>query len=252
MLAWPAVKFVDTYWQKHRLDLVASAASYGANISNDLKLFQNSVQSNQSLAKENSILRAEVAYLQAKLNRIQSDVEENQALKELLGSSSRLDGSFVSAKIISWLAQDQQTALIDKGSADMVFLGQAVLDGYGVFGQVIELGLHSSKIKLVTKPDMALQVQNQHNLKSFAHGADGALVIEKLPASTIVAKGQQILASGIAGIYPAGYPYGVVTNIIMDGNGNKVVRLKPSAHLKQSNRVLLFWQDQPVRPPYRR
>src|SRR5690625_6193807 len=63
------------------------------------------------------------------------------------------------------------TVIIDRGRRDCVYRGQAVLDAFGLMGQVVEVHAHSSRVLLITDSSHALPVQvNRNGVRAIAEG----------------------------------------------------------------------------------
>lgn len=247
----PLVFCVEYYWQNHRIDLISLVSSVEAGIEKKVATVSHGQKNIQELSAENSRLKSYVLELQAKINLLAEDARENKALKELLGATSKLEGSFVAAKLVKWVSFESKTAIINKGAKDMVFLGQAVLDGYGIFAQVVEVGSDSSKVRLITSDASAVPIKDKANFRGFARGNNNGLVIKDVPDTTNFHSGDLIFASGIGGVYPKGYPYARVNKVKLDNNGNQLVELTPVARITQSDYLLLYWPDRAVKPPFR-
>lgn len=204
------------------------------------------------VVEQNQILRSELARLHAKVSDHDLLASENKSLNELLGASGELGGSFATARIIAWGGSKEHIVLINKGRRDMVFLGQAVLDAKGVIGQVTQVKDKISKVTLITSEKVSVPIKNKFNLKGFAHGYESNLKIENIVAAAKVKLGDQLYSSGIAHIYPAGYPYAKVIDLYENSSGNKTAIMQASADLEHMDYVLMYWADSGVKPPYRR
>ena len=98
------------------------------------------VSQQHNLVIENAQLRTEQLILRAKLQRLTALREENDQLRALLRSSSKVGGKVLVAQLLAVdLAPFTRQVVLNKGRRDNVFVGQAVLDAYGVMGQVIEV-----------------------------------------------------------------------------------------------------------------
>ena len=65
----------------------------------------------------------------------------------------------------------RERVLVDKGASDGVYVGQAVLDAGGVFGQVARVGQLTSEVILVSDAAHAIPVQiNRTGLRTVAVG----------------------------------------------------------------------------------
>lgn len=205
------------------------------------------VTAQKQLLKENDRLRANNLLLQAKLHSLLSLKNENLQLRELLQSSSQIAAKRVI--IAQILAVNLEAALsqlvIDRGKNAHVYVGQPVLDAYGVMGQVIDVGPLTSKVLLVTDQRSAVPVQDVRNgIRAIAVGVgeSDALALINVPDTTQIQVGDLFLTSGMGTRYPVGYPVGVVANIAkIPGRRFATITLVPSAHVDQTQQVLLAW-----------
>jgi len=204
--------------------------------------------SRQRLLDENASLKAQQLLLKAQMERFSALEAENVRLRELLGSSFRIQaGERMVIAELSAVATDpfSQQLVINRGSRDGVFLGQPVLDSEGVMGQVIHLTPVSSTVMLITDPNHALPVQvNRNSLRAIAIGTGSLHYIElaHLPNNADVRVGDVLVTSGLGGRFPVGYPVGTVVKVEQDPRQPfaKVIA-QPSARLDRSREVLLVW-----------
>ncbi len=207
---------------------------------------QNSFSTQQDVLEENARLRARQLLLQAKLQRLLALERENLQLRELMSSSSHFTGKVLAAQILDAdLDPLSQEIILDKGSKDGVFVGQPVLDAYGVMGQVIEAGPLTSRVLLITDGRSAIPVQdNRNGMRAIIAGTGYANEISLLhmPATADVQQGDFFVTSGFGGRFPFGYPVGTVTSINKNsGQRFAVILAKPSAHVDKSRMVVLVW-----------
>ena len=109
--------------------------------------------------------------------------------------------------------------MIDKGSADGLEVGQAVLDAHGLFGQIVEVGSSTSRVLLIIDKDHAVPVQvNRSGARSIAGGTGSkdSLVLENVPVSMDIMTGDLLETSGLGGRFPVGYPVAEVTSVVLD------------------------------------
>jgi rod shape-determining protein MreC len=200
----------------------------------------------QNLLVENAQLRARQLLLYAKLQKVAALERENDQLRALLKSSASIHEKVMVAQLLAVdMAPYTQQILIDKGQRDGVYVGQPVLDAYGVMGQIIAVGPINSRVMLVTDPRSAVPAQNSRNGNraiAVGLGFDGVLDLVNVPTTTDFRKGDFLVTSGLGGNYPPGYPVGVVNNI-KGSNGDRFasISVAPAAHVNQSRQVLLVW-----------
>ena len=134
--------------------------------------------------------------------------------------------------------------LIDRGSVDGVVPGQAVIDGNGVMGQIEDVHLHFSQVRLISDPNHALPVQiNRTGLRSVAYGSGetGALNLPNVPLEADVREGDLVVTSGLGDRFPGGYPVARVIRVLReDGETFARVLAEPLAALDRGREVLLI------------
>ena len=81
-------------------------------------------------------LENELTMLRVKTEKMAALTAENNRLRDLLGSAAKLQDNVLVAELIGVDPDpDSQEVVIDKGSAEGVFIGQAVLDSSGLLGR---------------------------------------------------------------------------------------------------------------------
>jgi len=202
---------------------------------------------NIKLASDNLVLRL-------KLLRFESLEQENQRLRAVRESSARVVQRSLVAEIVRVdLDPFRQRVLINKGTRDGVFKGQAAIDAAGIFGQVTRAGPISAEIILISDPENAIPVQvNRTGVRSIALGTgrSGLLSLPYLPQNSDVIVGDLLVSSGLGGVYPPGYPVGKVTAVTRDpGQPLLAVEAAPLAGLDRDPEILLVWFDNAVVEP---
>ncbi len=201
------------------------------------------------LLKENDTLKAQVLILDGEVQRLKSLQAENKDLRELLRSTA--SARHVKLMVASVMAIEanpfHQEIIVDKGSSDNVFTGQAVLDAQGIMGQVIEAHLYNSRVLLLTDPQSGIPIQNNRTgLRGILMGAgnSGLLKWVNVPPMVDVKVGDELSSSGLGGKYPVGYPVGVVSNVNRHTEDQFLdISVMPSAKIDSSMQVLLVWPD---------
>jgi rod shape-determining protein MreC len=206
------------------------------------------------LREENARLSSQNRELRLRLLRLDSLEQENRRLREARASSARVAEKSLVAEILRIdLDPFRQRILVDKGSRDGVFVGQAALDGSGVFGQVTRVGPVSAEIIMISDPDHAIPVQiNRTGVRTIAvgQGQTGSLLLPYLPRNADVTEGDLLVSSGLGGVYPPGYPVARVSEIQSDpAEPLLAVSAAPLAHLDRDPEVLLVWFDNRIVEP---
>lgn len=177
-------------------------------------------QSLADLQKENAALRAEKLAAARDLMTLEALRAENARLRGLLDARERARSDAIFAEIV-YAGRDPfaRRVVIDKGFTHGVELGRPVVDAAGVLGQVTRVTPLASEVTLVTHKDHAIPVQVLRNgLRGVAYGAaDGSgMELRHLAANAEVQPGDELVTSGIDGVYPPGLPVGKIVRVDRD------------------------------------
>jgi rod shape-determining protein MreC len=211
-------------------------------------------QSRRSMRHENEQLREQLQLQQGALQRLQTLVEENRRLRSLFEGAEEQEFEYRFAELIQVdLDPFSHKVLIDRGSQDEVAPGQAVIDGAGVMGQVEDVHLHYSSVRLISDPNHALPVQiNRTGLRTvaFGSGETGKLNLPNVPRQADVREGDLLVTSGLGERFPGGYPVALVSAIDREEGRTFVhVEAEPLAALDRGREVLLIRVLQQAGPP---
>ncbi|MEK7877933.1 MAG: rod shape-determining protein MreC [Pseudomonadota bacterium] len=170
-------------------------------------------------ALRNEIVRLSEQHLQngAILQKYRALAAENAHLRELLAMRQRFPESAVAAEVLySGLDPFTRKIIVDKGSQDDIKAGRPVIDESGVVGQVTRVYPWLAEVTLITDKGQAVPVQNLRNgLRAVlgGTGSDGQLELKFIPLNADFQNGDELVTSGIDGIYPPGLPVAVVANV---------------------------------------
>jgi len=242
--------------QQHHLDTVRRALAAGVYpirvvVDAPVSLWHWSaaaLKNREELQLENSRLHAERLLTNARLQRYAALEAENARLRAMLEATGRVTDRIRVAELISVSANPfRHSIVIDKGTRDGVFDGQAMIDADGVIGQVIETGLLSSQSVLISDPDHALPVEvNRNGLRTIAVGTGefDRLDLPFLPNNADIETGDLLVTSGLGGTFPAGYPVAVVTEVTRaPAEPFASVSARPASRLNQVREVMLVWSN---------
>lgn len=205
-----------------------------------------SMSSHNTLLTENRELRDKQLQLEFKLQKLAALETENQRLRALLQSSSRIWERVLIAELVSVdFDPFKHQILLNKGGNDGVFEGHPLLDAHGVMGQVNHVSPFTSTAILITDPTHATPVQvNRNGLRTIALGSGepDRLDIPHIPNNADIVEGDLLVTSGLGLRYPPGYPVATVTNVIRDpAEPFAQITATPLAHLDKAREVLLVW-----------
>jgi rod shape-determining protein MreC len=170
-----------------------------------------------SLREDNARLAREGYENAALLLQLKALQAENAQLRELLDARQRLGIELTAAEVL-YAARDPfaRKVVIDRGSQHDVRAGQPVVDNRGLVGQVTRAYPWLAEVTLVTDKGQFVPVQNVRNgLRAVLSGtgSDGTLELRFIPLNADFQNGDELVTSGIDGVYPPGLPVARVTNV---------------------------------------
>ncbi len=190
--------------------LAAAPAAMGGRIA-DFFVTHSALRSdNQRLTEQN----LELAMAAQRFNALQN---ENTHLRGLLAARERVSMPSIAAEIL-YAARDpfSRKVMIDRGLQHDIEAGRPVVDHIGVIGQVTRAYPWLSEVTLITDKGHlvpVLNVRTGFRAVLAGIGDDGRLELRFIPLSADFQVGDQLVTSGIDGIYPPGLPVAEVTKV---------------------------------------
>ncbi len=213
--------------------------------------------SRSDLLVENERLREDLLVAQRELQMLESLASENSRLLDLREATQVIAGEVMPAEIIN-VSPDpySKRILINKGSEDGVFLGQALLDAKGLMGQVDEVLPFSAWVLLITDSHHITPVEvNRNGERALARGSRSTvseLELEFVTQTQDMKAGDLLVSSGMGQVYPKNYPVAEVTSVYSDpGQDFTTVKARPLAQLASTRHVMLvFASEERVLPEF--
>jgi rod shape-determining protein MreC len=172
--------------------------------------------------------------------------QENLELRGLLNMQTLALRPSQVARIVFEVADPySRKVMVNRGLQHQVELGSAVLDGFGVIGQVTRVYLTSAEVTLLTDRQQAIGVLNTRTgQRSLAYGlADlrrQALELRFESVSTDAEVGDILTTSGIDGIYPPGLAVGRISLVQTTGtSGFARIEVEPMGRVGHSMHLLI-------------
>ncbi|WP_210366751.1 rod shape-determining protein MreC [Bacillus sp. REN3] len=239
-LTWPEQFVKDsTSWVQ---SLVSRPAHYVAGWFENLQDLQNTYQENKELKKRLD----DMARLEAKVYSLERDNEELQEIldkKESLSKYEPKQAIVVARNPERW----NELIVINKGKANGIEKNMAVVTSRGLIGKVKSTTPFSSTVQLVSALDPANRIsailQGEKKLHGTIEGYDKEkelLLMKGLPYDAKVKKGENVVTSGMGGVFPKDLPIGKVVKVVPDEFGlNQTAYVKPEADLYDLEHVMV-------------
>ncbi len=165
---------------------------------------------------QNRALRQRIADTDALLMRARSLSYENHRLKALLQVRERAVNPVVTARLVgSTASSTRRYAVLNAGYRQGVREGQPVRGSDGLIGRVVEVGLDTARVLLLSDPESVVPIRRTRDgLAGFAAGrGDGLLDVRAINLNDAqFLPGDVIVTSGAGGIYPPEVPVARITS----------------------------------------
>jgi rod shape-determining protein MreC len=207
-----------------------------------------------SLHQQNQSLKARNLQLALQGSQAQQLEAENAHLRALLELTRRSSIQNVPAEI-AYDTRDPftQKVIIDHGSGAGIQPGAPVVNENGVIGQVTRVYPLQAEVTLLTDKDQALPVQLvRTGIRSVIYGTPGGdgLDLRFVPISADVKVGDQLVTSGLDGVFPAGLPVARVVRIDRKTDTAFThVLCEPVSPIHGERQVLVLHYDNVLLPP---
>lgn len=199
-----------------------------------------------NLIEENNQLKEQLLDAELRAQQNTSLTAENQRLRELLNASQNSPLS-TSVAFVSNITQskNKQQIVIDQGSSDGLFIGQAVLTLAGVIGQVDVLSRDFAHVILVTDTSHAIPVEIlRTGLRTIAYGKEDHVFLAEVPTSANIQQGDVLVTSGFGNRFPRGLKLAEIESISVSPERTfKTATANPYAQLDRLTEVFLVWPN---------
>jgi rod shape-determining protein MreC len=203
--------------------------------------------------QELAALRLRVAELEQETTRLAEAELENVRLRELMALRERLVGDLAAARVIGRDAGGKaHTMVVDRGDADGVVAGAAVLAPAGIVGHVFRTGRHAARVLLIVDHNSGVDaVVQRTRARGILEGrVDGGCGLKFVKRTEDVQVGDRVVTSGLDGIFPKGLPIGEVVAVDKRGQGLfQYAEVAPAVDFDRLEEVLVsLGTVEPVEP----
>ena len=204
------------------LQKVTSALSGGAaSVWEKYTSIDDVMDRNEQLEAENAELRQQMV----DYDRIKAENDAYKALARIQDTNS--EASYVSAFVIGRDPLDEFGGFtLDQGSTEGVAVNDAIISGRGyLLGVVVEVDATSCKVMTILHPSfnaagvISRTRENGIITGSADYAADGQCVLTNLDRTTEARKGDQVITTGLGGVFPANLLVGTVQEVVPEQSG---------------------------------
>ena len=201
---------------------------------------------------ENADLRRHQLGAGERLLRFEHLEQENAHLRALLQMSQRVQTKSIAADIL-YNAPDPfaRKVILDRGAQQGVEPGLAVVDANGVIGQVTRVHPIQAEVTLLTDRNQSIPVSVVRNgVRGVLYGVGrGMLEMRHVLADVDIRPGDQLVTSGLDGVFVPGLPVATVTRVNRDADAFARIDCEPLAAIERSVQVLVVGRAAYPPPP---
>lgn len=212
-------------------------------LSSNLLIELRSILNYRSMLRENIKLKKENNSFRQNLLQIDELTKENARLRDLLTFKKNSTYTLIASQVIGKDPSNWSSSIIlDKGKNDRIKEGSVVITSLGLVGRIIEVGKTTSKVVLITDPNLSVAATVQRSRQEgIACGAlDGRLIMRYLPKDSDIEVGDTILTSSTSSVYRQGILIGKIIKIRGQSSRQGMYAIiQPAVNLNTLEEVLI-------------
>lgn len=203
-------------------------------------------------AKENDLLKVQIAELNQKLIRAAEIERENKNLREILDMTQSLPDKGIGAFVIaSDVNAEFKTITIDKGYNDGIRKNMAVIGPGGLVGKIGQVSSSEARVLLISDPNSSVDVFVQRSgARAILTGTSRSTTLrpffsltrlEYLKRGSDINDGDVVITSGLDSLFPKNIPVGTIFNVEKPASGIfKNAEVVPFVDLTEVREVMVL------------
>ena len=229
---------------------VAPFQRAAAAVSNGVSSLWEKYTNIDAILEENEKLTTENAELRGQMVDYDKLKAENEAYKALTNiQEQHPEMSYVSSFVIGRDPLDSFYGFtLDQGSLDGVEANDAITSDEGyLLGVVTEVDLTSCKVMTILHPSfnaagvVSRTRDNGIITGSADYAAEGLCILSNLSRSTLTKDNDQVITTGLGGVFPPDVLVGVVQELVPEASGKSTIAvLKPGADPRTVKHVFII------------
>jgi rod shape-determining protein MreC len=231
--------------------LATPAAGSLAGLAGGVRDLFGSFTSIRRLRRENEDLRQELSKVRFEQGLMADQLARAAQLEGLLKVLSEYTEKGVVAEITARSFQVWDRSLTIRGGTLNGFTQDLpVLDADGAVGRILQCSPAYSEVALLTNSGFAMSgTIPQKDIRGIIHGTGGPLLkMDYVHIAASVNPGDWVVSSGDDGIFPAGFPVGVVVKVDKQGQYFQDILLRPAVDVRHRRYVFVLKKTAGISP----
>ena len=213
------------------------------------RMFQDS----GDLAAANDQMSVEIGRLRNEIRQLRSLEHENQELRHLLGLETHSGFRLLVAQVMTRaIGGWWEMARLGKGYAHGVALDSPVISAEGLVGRIVDLSAYTSDVMFLVDPNSKVLAKlSRMDAFGIVRGQGVSLLGDSFCRMDFIVKeadllpGDEVVTSGLGGVYPAGLVIGYVEKAYLDRSGlYQYADIVPAADLRSLEFVFIVVRNQ--------
>jgi rod shape-determining protein MreC len=197
-----------------------------------------SIKGLSELLEENKAYESELIQLRNRVSELRQFEVENFRLRKQLNYLERIKTSLITAEVIGRdVSGWWQSIRLNKGTGLGIQSQRAVLTAEGVIGRTTEVSLRTADVLLLTDPNCHVsalipRVNGFGIVTGQGVGLGGQILLKMrfINRNIPVRPGDEVITSGLGGVFPRGMQLGRVERVDNPETGlHQVVQIRPAA-----------------------
>lgn len=168
------------------------------------------------VSKENDLLKQEINELKKEKTELLNAESENRRLRKLLDLKSRHEFPSLVAQIIGEDAVGwYRTLFVNRGSDDGVLPNMPVTVAEGIVGRIFKTSHDMAQVLLITDPNLSVdcRVLRTRDRGILSGSLERACVLRYVNLKSEIKPGDDVVTSGLDGIFPRGLSVGKIQSL---------------------------------------
>ena len=226
-------------------------------IQNGIVFLKNKITGNDQensdiarLQQENQSLKDENSKLQEQLRELEILKSENNTLKEYVNLKNQYsEYTTVPAYVIERsISNYEKIIVINVGSEDGIEANMPVISESGLVGYVISVTKDTAKVQTIidTSSNVSANISNIQDSVILKGTLNNTEIVRAtyIPADSTILQGDQVVTSGLGGIYPKGILIGTVKSVVNTKNeADRYAEIEVSTDFSKLETVLVITEN---------
>lgn len=219
---------------------------YGVNTK--IKNFGTFVFTFSDVKSENEFLREENSKLKTSIIDYNSIKQENKELRDLLEyAEANSEYNYVACDIVGTNGNSYINGYtINKGSKDGIEKRMVAVTEQGLVGQIVSVGTNWAIIQTLGNENISVAAFNENSketnglIKGYREDDLPVITLETANLDSDINEGDNIITSGLGGIYPKGISIGTVSKVVGDKSSFiKYGIINPTVDMDKLQKILI-------------